>query len=174
MANLRIITWIGMPGQQIIADVSRKIGTGIECVEVSSNEEILEKLNADPNYDVVFCSDYLIEYLIALRRLEPLKHPKIPNLKNLSSWAQNLDFDPGNHYSVPTAFGTTGYIYRRSISKKCRSWGTLFSPKDNLRVGMLSEIREVFGAALLYLGNSPNPETMSQIDEALNLLKRQV
>ena len=173
-AKLRIIAWIGMPGQQTITAVSRKIGMDIECIEVSSNEEILERLNSDPRYDVIFCSDYLIENLIALRRLKQLEHHKIPNLKNLSSWALKLDFDPGNNYSVPTAFGTTGYIYRRSTLEEPQSWGVLFNPGNDIRVGMLSEIREVFGATLLYLGHGPNPETATQIDEALDLLNRQV
>ena len=54
---------------------------------------------------------------------------KIPNLKNLYPEATQLKHDPGNTFSVPYAWGTTGLCYRSDLVKgEPDSWADLLNP----------------------------------------------
>ena len=59
-------------------------------------------------YDVVFVSSPFAEVLNKLGLTEPIDHAKVPNLANLYPEATTLPYDPGNTFSVPYTWGTTG------------------------------------------------------------------
>ena len=89
-----------------------KAETGID-VEVAfhaTNEEIMGKVVASngQGFDVLFVSSPFAEALHKLGIAADLDHAKIPNLANLYPEAGQLQHDPGNKFSVPYAWGTTG------------------------------------------------------------------
>ena len=93
--------------------------TGIE-VEVSfhaTNEEIMGKTVASggKGYDVLFVSSPFAEALHKLGLTAEVDHQQIPNIANLYDEANQLAYDPGNTFSVPYAWGTTGLCYRSDL-----------------------------------------------------------
>lgn len=161
------------------ADLPEKFkeATGIE-VEVAlhaTNEEIMGKVVAGKGkgYDVLFVSSPFAEALHQLGLTAEIDHAKIPNLKNLYPEANELAHDPGNRFSVPYAWGTTGLCYRSDlVGGEPDSWSALLRPDDDLKgkVTMLATDRWLLGAGLLALGYSVNETDPAKIDEVKALL----
>lgn len=154
-----------------------KEATGIEA-EVSfhaTNEEIMGKVVASggKGYDVLFVSSPFAEALNKLGLTAPIDAGKIPNLANLYAEAAQLEYDPGNTFSVPYAWGTTGLCYRSDlVDGTPDSWMDLLSPSDALKgkVTMLATDRWLMGAGLLAKGYSVNETDQARIDEVKQLL----
>jgi spermidine/putrescine transport system substrate-binding protein len=140
---------------------------------VSSNEAIEERLRAGRVYDVVCPSDYMVERLRSAELLSPLDAERLPGRAGLGSFFRDPPWDPGLEHSIPLAFGTTGILFRRSGVPDADSWMTLFDPPANQSVGMLAEVREVVGAALLASGHGINQTTSRALADAAALLKAQ-
>ena len=81
----------------------------------SSNEDLLAKLQAGPtDYDIVVPTSWFIPTYRRLGLIEPLRQDLIPNLSNLDKEFVDTDYDPGNRYTVPWQWGTTGIGYNRT------------------------------------------------------------
>lgn len=170
-APLRVLCWAGMPSPAALAEAGRRLGVTVETEEVSSNERLEERLDAEP-WDVVFPSDYLVARLDARGALADLDLP-IAVQDRLAPWAREFAHDPGNRCSVPFAFGTTGYLAVRDAVPGLGGWCALLRPAGGVRVGMLSEAREVVGAALLATGHDPNDASAAALADAEALLLQQ-
>jgi spermidine/putrescine-binding protein len=170
--TLRLLTWDGMPDPGAIAEAATRVGVQARVETVSSNERLLERMDeSDRAFDVIFPSDYMVERLRAAGRLLPLDPDALP-LARIAGWAVVAKHDPGCRVSVPFAFGTTGYLHDERL-RGAGSWAELFDPPAGLMVGMLDEVREVVGAALLAGGHSPNSVDDAALAAAGALLHRQ-
>lgn len=140
--------------------------------EVSSNEDLERLMAAGEPYDLIFPSDYLIERLLKVGALHELKIPA-EQLGRLVGWAREEPYDRGCRWSVPFAFGTTGYLCDPAKVSDDSTWATLFDPSGEGRVGMLDEVREVVGAALIAAGHDPNDVAEGALSAARDLLEAQ-
>ena len=147
----------------------------------SDNEELLAKLAAGATgYDVLVPTANAVETLIAQGALLPLDHAQIPNLANVKPEFMNQWFDPGNKYSVPYAYSITlvGYNATRvqELGLPTDTWALIFEPKhlEKIRgkVTVLDSQRELFAAALLYLGHKVNETDEAKLKEARDLILR--
>ena len=109
-ADLVISNWDGYMAPDIAEAFKTATGLEIEVVNHATNEEIMGKLMASggKGYDVVFVSSPFAEILNGQGLAEPIDKAAVPNLANLYPEAANLAYDPGNDYSVPYTWGTTG------------------------------------------------------------------
>ena len=58
--------------------------------------------NTKGYYDIIVPSEYLISELASENRIEKIDHSKLPNVRdNLLEEFTNLEYDPGNTYSIP-------------------------------------------------------------------------
>lgn len=156
------------------ADLPEKFqeATGIE-VEVAlhaTNEEIMGKVVAGDGagYDVLFVSSPFAEALNELGLAATIDHSKVPNFANLYPQANELPHDPGNMFSAPYAWGTTGLCYRSDLVEGAPdSWSDLLEPADALKgkVTMLATDRWLMAAGLLARGYSVNDTDEAHIDE---------
>lgn len=155
---LRMLVWPGMPADEALDLVERRIGVEIEAVAISSNEQLEERLLAGERYDVITPSDYLVERLATAGALLPLDGASLPGRAGLAAWARRPVWDPDERWSVPLACGTTGILHDREAlpDAEARGWDVLFDPPEGLPVGLLGEVREVVGAALLACGRDVN------------------
>ncbi|MDI7861673.1 spermidine/putrescine ABC transporter substrate-binding protein [Rhizobiaceae bacterium n13] len=174
-ADLVISNWDGYMAKDIAESFKQATGLEIEVVNHGTNEEIMGKIMAGQGrgYDVVFVSSPFAEVLNAQGLLEPLDKAAIPNLANLYPEAANLAYDPGNAFSVPYAWGTSGLCYRSDkVSATPDSWMSLLQPADDLKgkTTMLSTDRWLMGAGLLAKGYSVNEADPTKINEARDLL----
>ena len=157
--------------------------TGIEADKSlhATNEEIMGKLMASggEGYDVVFVSAQFAEILQKQGLLAGIDPVKVPNLKNLYPEAKNLAYDPGNQFSIPYTWGTTGICYRSDkLDAAPSSWNDLLKPSDAVKgkLTMLATDRWLLGAAFLANGwsvNESNPQHITQVrDELIQTKKR--
>jgi spermidine/putrescine-binding protein len=116
--------------------------------------------------------------MIELGLLSELNYDNIPNFKNISDTFKDPPYDPGNKYSVPYQWGTTGIGYDTNVFEEAPdSWAYLFDPalasQYAGKMSMLNDSRESIGAALKYLGYSLNTTDEAQLEEAKQLLIQQ-
>jgi spermidine/putrescine transport system substrate-binding protein len=169
--TLKVLAWPGMPNGEALDVAATRLGWPVSVSVVASNEALETELDraGEDSFDLIFPSDYLVERLAATGRLLPLDHDALP-LDRLADWSVAAGHDPGCRWSVPFAFGTTGYLTR---FKGATSWEDLFDPPARTRVGMLEEVREVVGAALIASGHGPNETAEQALGAARALLARQ-
>ena len=162
-----------MPAPEALGEVERRLGLELEAEVIFSNEELESRMDDRGPYDLVCPSDYMVERLTGNGRLARLDLERLPSVSNLDSWASGRPHDPEGARSVPLAFGTTGYLCDQSWVGEQDGWDALFDPTEGAPVGMLSELREVIGAALIAAGHSPNETTEGALSRARGLLEAQ-
>ena len=147
----------------------------------SDNEEMLAKLAAGATgYDLIVPTGNAVEALIKSGQLRPIDKSKIPNLKNIRPEYLNTWFDPGNRYSVPYAYSLTIIGYNvdkmRALGLPTDTWAVIFEPryleKVKGKVTVLDSQRELFAAALKYLGYSVNESSEEKLKQARDLILR--
>jgi putrescine transport system substrate-binding protein len=141
----------------------------------SSNEDLLARMRAGPtSYDIIVPTNNFIPTYLKLDLIEPLRTDLIPNLTNLDREFVDTDYDPGNRYTVPWQWGTTGIGFnRRQAGDTVDSWAALFEPAANLggRVTLLREVTDLIGCTLIYLGRSPNSIKDSDLADVVKLVR---
>lgn len=173
--KLVISNWDGYMPAELPEQFSAATGTEAEVSFHATNEEIMGKVVASggKGYDVLFVSSPFAEALNQLGLVAPIDASKIPNMKNLYPEANQLAYDPGNTFSVPYAWGTTGLCYRSDlVSGTPDSWNDLLAPSDDLKgkITMLATDRWLMAAGLLAKGYSVNEADQGKIDEVKELL----
>jgi spermidine/putrescine transport system substrate-binding protein len=149
-------------------------GAEVTLTEFTNNEDMLGRLQAadGAGFDVVMVSGPYVQTLIDNGWVAELDHGQIPNLANLYPEATQLAFDPGNVYSVPYTWGTTGLCYRKGqVTEPIDSWQDLLNPVPELqgKITMLGTERWLLQPALLSLGYSINTQDAAEIEEAKQL-----
>lgn len=173
--TITISNWDGYMPADMLERFTEETGIEVELALHATNEEIMGKVVAGQGrgYDVLFVSSPFAEALNALDLIVELDHSLIPNLSNLYPQALELQHDPGNTFSVPYAWGSTGLCYRSDlVAEAPDSWMDLLEPSDEVtgKTTMLSTDRWLMGSALLALGHSVNTDDPAEIEEARNLL----
>ena len=147
----------------------------------SDNEELLAKLAAGATgYDILVPTGNAVQTLIAQGALRELDRAKIAGLDNIKPEFLNQFFDPGNRYSVPYAYSVTLIGYNaekiRELGLPTDTWALIFEPalleKLKGKVTVLDTQRELFAAALMYLGYPANESDEAKLKEARDLILR--
>ena len=151
--------------------------TGIDVVysTYESNEVMYSKLQLQNSqgYDVVFPSTYYVAKMAREGMLQPLDQSRLSGLKNLDPNLLNMEYDPGNRFSVPYFWGSTGIgVNADEIDPATvRSWKQLWDPRYKRQLLLTDDVREVFHVALSINGHSPNTTDPAEIKQAYELLK---
>ena len=170
-----ISNWDGYMPADLLKNFKEATGIEAELSLHATNEEIMGKVVAGKGkgYDVLFVSSPFAEALDKLGLAAKLDHAKIANMANLYAEAGTLKHDPGNTFSVPYAWGTTGLCYRSDLVEgKPQSWNDLLTPAAGLKgkITMLQTDRWLMAAGMLAKGYSVNEAGQGKIDEVKALL----
>jgi spermidine/putrescine transport system substrate-binding protein len=172
--SLTVSNWDGYMAADAMEKFNSETGNEAELVLHATNEEIMGKLIASNGvgYDVVFVSSPFAEVLYNLGLAETLDHGRIPNIANLYTEATQLPHDPGNTFSLPYAWGTTGLCYRSDLVDAPTSWGDLLTPAADVagKTTMLATDRWLLAAGQLQLGYSVNETDPAKMAEVRDLL----
>jgi spermidine/putrescine transport system substrate-binding protein len=173
--RLYIYTWAGYTDNPLLDRFAEKTGIRVVADVFSSNEEMLARVQAGGAraYSIIYPSDYMVVQMTELGLLTPLDHSSLGGLDRLKKQFQNPVYDPGNRYSVPLSWGTTGLIYNTEQLKEApEDWNYLWEHKQELarRMTLASDVREVMGAALRMLGYSLNSTNQEQVKQAYEKL----
>ena len=155
----------------------------------ASNEEMYAKLrNGASKIDLIIPSDYMVERLIAEKRLAKLNFDNIPNVKNIASTFRSPDYDMTGEYSVPYTYGLVGLIYNKTMVDPADfegevSWRILWDEKYKGNLLTFNNARDAFGIAQYILSyekghtteddNYINTADKTRWDEALAMLQAQ-
>ncbi len=162
--------------------------TGIDVVyDVFDSNEVLEAklLSGKTGYDVVFPSNNFIGRQIQAGVFLEIDRTKLKNYKHLDKNMMKAleSVDPGNKYSIPYMWGTTGIGY--NIKKvqavfggnaPVNSWDIIFKPENAAKLKeiglvLLDDPSEILSLSLHYLGLDPNSLKASDYtDKVLPLL----
>ena len=142
----------------------------------SSNEDLLAKMRAGPTqYDIIVPTNQFIPTYRRLGLLQPLRQDLIPNLVNLDKAFVETDYDPGNKYTIPWQWGTTGLGYntKRVPGGTVDSWTALYEPNPSLggRISILREVTDLIGCTLIYLGKNPNSTRDADLQQVVGTFK---
>lgn len=170
-----VSNWDGYLPPEFAEEFEAATGIEVELALHTTNEDIMGKLEAanGGGFDVVFVSAPFAEILDKRGWAAQLDPDQIPNLENLSPEASELDYDPGNAFSVPYTWGTTGLCYRTDlVTEEIDSWADLLRPAEELRgkITMLATDRWLLLPAQKLLGYSVNSTDEAELTEARDLL----
>ncbi|MFD0885429.1 spermidine/putrescine ABC transporter substrate-binding protein [Streptosporangium algeriense] len=173
--SVTISVWPGYTPEDLAARVEEKLRFKLKVATHDTNEIIMGKLTggADTGLDVAFVSGQYAQALNAAGLLEPIHPELIPNLANLYPEAKELAFDPGNAFSVPYTWGTTGICYRSDLVKTPpTSWNDILNPPEEARkkVTMMTTERWLALPAVKALGmsvNTRNEQDLTKVKEKL-------
>ncbi|NDJ18505.1 ABC transporter substrate-binding protein [Myxacorys almedinensis] len=177
--DLHIYTWSSYIDQELVNAFREKTGINVVFDIFDSNETMLATFQAGKGslYSIIYPSDYKVSQMIQLGLLSELERSRLDGLTNLLPRFQQSVHDPGNRYSVPVSWGTTGLLYNsEKLTDAPTDWTYLWDNKTRLtrRITLMDDVREVMGAALRSLGfsyNSTNPTEIKQAYERLQELK---
>ena len=179
--ELRLYNWNNYLAEETAAAFEESCNCRLVQDYYSDNEEMLAKLAAGATgYDILVPTGNAVETLIAQGALRELDHAKIRGLDNIKPEFRDMFFDPGNRYSVPYAYSVTLVGYNtekiRELGLPTDSWALIFEPKylEKLKgkVTVLDSQRELFAAALMYLGYPANETDEAKLKEARDLILR--
>jgi spermidine/putrescine-binding protein len=174
-AKLNIYIWSEYLPDEVIQEFTRRTGIAVTVDTYDSNETLMAKLASGvAGYDLVVPSDYIIQPLIHQQLIRALDKSRLTNLANVDPSFLNQPFDPGNEFSVPYLWGTTGLAYNKKIiTTPVDSWDVLFAPQYSGRILMLNDMRECFTVALKRMGKSVNETDPAVLAQAADMLKKQ-
>jgi spermidine/putrescine transport system substrate-binding protein len=166
--QLHIYNWSDYIAEDTVPNFEKEFGVKVTYDTYESNEEMVAKLQAGATgYDIVVPSGYIIPVMVAVDLVSPVSRKYITNWGNVSSIFQNLPTDPGNKYTVPWQWGTTGVAYRTDkVKTAIDSWAVFHDKQFARKMTMMDDGREVIGSQLRYRGHSLNSTDPAELAQA--------
>jgi spermidine/putrescine transport system substrate-binding protein len=171
-----VYNWVDDIPQSVLDAFTQEFGVKINAVTFESQEEAVENIGNGKVYDVAIIENPFVPALVAANRLAEIDFRQIPNFKNISANFRDLTTDPGNRYTVPYHYGTTGLLVRTDlIGNAVTRWADLWDPQYAGRIAVRAQPRELIAMTLLSLGyglNSENPQELDAAGTRLAQLKK--
>jgi spermidine/putrescine transport system substrate-binding protein len=174
-ANLVVYNWLDYIGKDVIPSFEEKYPVKVKYELFDDIEVAYAKLGKDGGgYDISFPTSVDIPRFREAGTLLKLEKSLLPNTVNLGAEWSNPGYDPGNAYSVPYMWWTTGIAYDKTKVKEApTSSKALWETKYKGHISVMDDYQETMGMALKQLGHSVNTTDTAQLDAALALLKQQ-
>lgn len=183
--KVNVYNWSDYIGEHTNENFTKATGIEVQYDVFDSNETLEAKLLAgNTGYDVVVPSGAFLGRQIQAGVFQKIDKSKLPNMSNLDPKILEASgaFDPGNQYSVPYFWGTTGFGYNVEKIKAAMpdapvdSFDMVFKPEivskfKDCGVTMLDAPGEILEIALHYLGKDPHSNKPEDYAEAEKLLK---
>ncbi|MCK5873447.1 MAG: extracellular solute-binding protein [Alcanivoracaceae bacterium] len=172
---LNLYNWSEYMPQTVLDQFTEETGIKVVYTTYDSNEAMyarLKLLDESSQYDLAVPSTYYVNKMRNEGLLAPIDRSKLSGFDNIDSTLVNLDIDPGNQYSVPYLWGTTGIAVNGDAIDPATvtSWADLWKPEYQGRIMMMNDVREVFHVGLRVLGYSANSTNPEEIEAAYSKL----
>ena len=169
---LNFYNWTDYIDDKTIPNFQKRTGIKVTYDNYSSNDELFAKLSAgSTGYDIIVPTDATLVKMKHANLIEPLDLSLIPNLTNLDPRFRNAAYDPGNQYSIPWQWGTTGIGFDKTkVGGTVTDWDAFELPAVKGKSSYLDEARDAFAMALFALKKDPNTTNDADLDDAKNYL----
>ena len=135
--SFNLFTWAEYDDPEVMSTFGN-----IEITIFNSMEEAIQKLvtaGGNGGYDMMCPTGAYIPQLVGEDLLEPLDLSRVTNFKNLDPAYTNQDWDQGNKYSVCKDWGSTGWIYDKTIvTREIKTWADFIDVAMNEASGNTS------------------------------------
>jgi len=179
--TLNLATWPNYHSPDTLKAFTDQTGVQINVGVYGSTEEMEAKLRAGSSgIDIAVPSNYAVQGWTKDGLVEALDYGKLPNA-NLADWDAlfvNQDFDPGNKYTIPKNWGTTGIAYRTDkVTDEPSSWKKFFEMAAGEYSGkavIVDHQISSLGSAAVAMGysfNTVDPTELKAIEDMLVALK---
>lgn len=183
---LNVANWTDYIDQKALEDFTRETGIRVVYDTYDSNEILETRLLAGGSgYDIVVPSATFLQRQIKAGVYQKLNKSLLPNLKGVAPEiaARLAVYDPGNEYSVPYMWFTTGIAYNtakikdRLGDRAMDSWDVVLKP-ENLRklsdcgVYFLDSPEDLLAIAARYVGLSPDLRDAASVRRAAEVVAR--
>lgn len=170
--TLNLFNWTDYVAPETVPGFQRETGIRVTYDTFASNDELVAKMEGGGvGYDIIVPTDGILPRLRRSELLRELDLAQIPNVTNLEDRFRTADYDPGNRYSIPWQWGTTGIGYDpEAVGTEVTDWDGFELAGVRGRSSFLDEARDAFGLALFRLGHDPNTTDPEQLDEARDYL----
>ncbi len=180
--NLNVVNWAEYIDLGSLDQI--RVDTGLITLDyreeyvdnVSGFNEIIEpqlREGGTPDFDIIIPTQWLAGRMIDNGWVEALPLEAIPNHVNLDPRFMTSEFDRGSRFQMPWQGGMTGIAFSPDlVGGEIASVAQLFESFD-LRgsVGLIGEMREAVGLAMLVNGDDPARPDQQSASAGLSLLE---
>jgi putrescine transport system substrate-binding protein len=184
--TLNIYTWADYIAPDTVAGFERETGIKVRYTTFDNNEVLATQLlTGHTNYDIVVPSDFYFARLMKAGAFRKLDKSALPNRVNLDPdiMRKLAVHDPGNQYSVPYLWSTTGLGYNvekvreRLGAAEFDSWSLLLDPKNAAKlqdcgIQVIDSATDVLSSVLIYLGRDPDSHDQEDLKAAAEALMK--
>jgi spermidine/putrescine transport system substrate-binding protein len=165
--TLNFYNWTDYIADSTIPNFQKQTGIKVTYDNYSSNDELFAKLSAgSTGYDIIVPTDATLVKMLHGDLIEPLDLSLITNIGNLDERFRNAAYDPGNKYSIPWQWGTTGIGFDKTkVGGEVTDWDAFNLPAVNGKSSYLDEARDAFALKL-----DPNTTDDDELDQARDYL----
>jgi putrescine transport system substrate-binding protein len=166
--TLNFYNWTDYIADDTIPNFQKETGIHVTYDNYSSNDELFAKLRTGTSgFDIIVPTDATLVKMKHADLVEPLDLSLIPNVKNLDPRFRNAAYDPGNAYSIPWQWGTTGIGFDKTkVGGSVTDWDAFNLPAVAGKCSFLDEARDAFAMALFALKKDPNTLDSGDLDAA--------
>ena len=173
--ELNVLNWTDYLAEDVVKSFEQAHQVKVNLSYFSTTDEMYAKLGEDGgDYDISFPISVDVPNMVQRNVIRKLDQSFLTNKGNLGAEWANPGYDPGNEYTVPYMWWTTGVGYDpKRVKDSPTSSKALWDTRWKGHISMLDDWQEVFGLTLIQQGHSANSTSTADLDEALQLLKDQ-
>ncbi|MCD5348310.1 spermidine/putrescine ABC transporter substrate-binding protein [Agromyces sp. H3Y2-19a] len=176
-SKLSMYTWGDYDAPDVLEAFTSELGPKITLSSFNSNEEMISKLVAakgTSGFDIVVPTGTFIPQMVENGLLQKLNHDLIPNLEHMDAAFVGRAWDPENDYSICKAWGTTGFVYDKTvITRELKDWNDFLDAAQNEASGktsLLDDPAELTGLYFWANGVDWNTTDPAELDAAEDYL----
>jgi len=177
---LRILNWPDYIDPNLIPELQGRVGSAVTYDELWEDNytgwDLIEgdlSRGAATGYDIVVPTNWRAAQMVANGWAEQVPLEIVPNHVNIEPTYLTASWDRGARFHMPWQAGITGIAYNtETVGREIRSANDLFDPEFAGRVGMIGEMREAVGMAMLADGSDPSDATLDTAAAGLDKIER--
>ena len=181
-SSLFFENWPGYMDEETIGLFQAASGVSLKYTEAfNDNNEYFAKIQPEMSKgktiapDILAPTFWMAARLVQLGWVQKLPKADIPNFVNLRDDLSGQSWDKNDEYHLPYQSGIAGIAYNSKITgRELKSVADLFDPAFKGKIGMLTEMRDTIGLAMLANGDDPAKADRASFDRAIALIEPSV
>ncbi len=153
-SKVSMYSWGEYDAPEVLKGFTTDLGPKIVTDTYGSNEELISKLVAGKGtggYDIIVPTGVFIPQMVENGLLQKFNKDLLPNMKYMDPEYLSREWDPNNDYSVCKAWGTTGFVYDKTVIKrKLTTWNDFIDAAQNEASGKVSVLDDPAEVTAIY------------------------